>query len=32
MVVTEAYGPGVNNPNSSNALRIGCPRNIGIFL
>jgi len=32
MVATEAYELGVDNPNIAKVVRIGCPRNLGVFL
>ena len=32
LVVTESYELGVDNPNISQIIRIGCPRNLGVFL
>jgi len=32
MVATEAYELGVDNPNISKVVRIGCKRNLGVFL
>ena len=32
MVATEAYELGVDNPNISKVVRIGCPTNLGVFL
>ena len=32
LVATESYELGVDNPNVDQVIRIGCPRNIGVFL
>ena len=32
LVATESYELGVDNPNVNQVIRIGCPRNIGVFL
>ena len=32
LVATESYELGVDNPNISQVIRIGCPRNLGVFL
>jgi len=32
LVATESYELGVDNPNVSKIIRIGCPRNLGVFL
>ena len=32
LVATESYELGVDNPNISKVLRIGCPRNLGVLL
>jgi len=32
LVATEAYELGVDNPNISQVVRIGCPRNLGVLL
>ena len=32
LVATESYELGVDNPNISQIIRIGCPRNLGVFL
>ena len=32
LVATESYELGVDNPNVSQVIRIGCPRNLGVLL
>ena len=32
LVATESYELGVDNPNVNQVIRIGCPRNLGVFL
>ena len=32
LVSTESYKLGVNNPNFNQVIRIGCPRNLRVFL
>ena len=32
LVATESYKLGVDNPNVNQVIRIGCPRNLGVFL
>ena len=32
LVATESFELGVDNPNISQVIRIGCPRNLGVFL
>ena len=32
LVATESYELGVDSPNISQIIRIGCPRNLGVFL
>jgi len=32
LVAAEAYELGVDNPNISTVVRIGCPRNLGVLL
>ena len=32
LVATESYELGVDNPNIDQVIRIGCPRNLGVFL
>ena len=31
-MVTESYELGIDNPNISQVIRIGCPHNLGVFL
>ena len=32
LVATESYELGVDNPNITQVIRIGCPRNLGVLL
>ena len=32
LVATDSYELGVDNPNITQVIRIGCPRNLGVFL
>lgn len=32
LVATESYELGIDNPNISQVIRIGCPCNLGVFL